>query len=273
MTNNSERWLYMKRTGIIDKFKISVYYIKDMPKIISEGLGKAILYAIILCLFLGVVKATFISIDIKHVFKEVITSVKDDKYQFTVENGILNIKTSPIKADEDNFLIYVDDNITLDNSDNLKSETVNSDNYFLFLKDGIVINTGYPSISDKLKYTDLLQGSTFNNDKLISIISLYEIGTISLIFLIIIFVTFFYFLVNALFIAALSMLNNVILKLDLKFKDMVSIAIYASTLPSLAVLILGLFAPKVSFDIASTIGTMVLVFFILRNMGNKDKSF
>lgn len=82
----------MKRTGIIDKFKISVYYIKDMPKIISEGLGKAILYAIILCLFLGVVKATFISIDIKHVFKEVITSVKDDKYQFTVENGILNIK-------------------------------------------------------------------------------------------------------------------------------------------------------------------------------------
>lgn len=263
----------MKRTGIINKFKISVYYIKDMPQIIREGLGNAILYAIIVCLFLGLVKATFVSIEIKHVFKEVITSVKDDKYEFNIEDGILKIKTSPIKAAEDNFLIYVDDNITLDNSDNLKSETVNADNSFLLLKDGILINTGYPAISNKLKYTDLLQGNTFDNDKLISIISLYEIGTISLIILIIIFGTVIYFLLNAVFIAALSMLSKSILKLDLKFRDMVSIAIYASTLPSLAVLILGLFAPKVNFDIASTIGTMVLVFFILRNMANKNEGF
>lgn len=265
----------MKKTNILAKFKNSIYNIKEIPGYINEGLGSAILYALLLCLFLGLGKGIALSLNIKQSMDNVSESLKEDKFKFTIENGILDIDTSPLKIDEDNFLIYIDDNLTLDKANELKNFTVNANNYVLVLKDGLIINSNMGIINQgavkKITYSDLIQNDEISNDYLISQIEISSILVVVLVIIAVIFSTFISFIRNAFFIGLFSMLNSVIFRLDLKISQLFSMAIYAGTLPSLLVLALSLFAPLVNFETASMVGTMVLSFFILRNMGIKNK--
>ena len=157
----------MKNKSFFEKFKNSIYNIREFPQYIREGVGKAILYALILSIIVGGIKGITTTFTLSNDINLAIQTLEDDKYKFKIENGTLDLVTSPLKIENGNTLIYLDDNMDISQSEELKNITVHLDSYILILKDGIVTNSEVMLGFSQAKYGDFLGGMIITNDNII----------------------------------------------------------------------------------------------------------
>lgn len=255
----------------MNKFRKSLYNIKEMIKFSKQGLGRAILYAILLCTFFGLGKGIIYSVKVNSYLNVVIDNLQDDKYKFGINQGELDLETSFIKEEINGNLVYIDDSIKVDEYDKLKSIFVQADQYVLILKDGIMVNSNLtnslPPI--KMSYRDL-GIENIDNDFAIKNIKNKKILVFPIICIYIIIFSLVTYLLDAFIIALLALLNIFILRLDISFSKVFSLVIYAATLPSILVLLLTIISPSTDFSKVSALGTIVYTFIIL-NYIRKDK--
>lgn len=259
-----------KGTNIITKFINSIYNLKGFSKYMKEGVGKAVLYALILSTFIGGLKGIVNVVSFNKSTNRAIEIMSEDKYNFYIADGTLNIDNSPLKIEENNILIYMDKNISIDESDSIRNLTVNEDSYVLILKDGIIFDSNINQSSEinkvKATYKELNIVDGVNNKKLVEIIKAVKIPIIILILAIYIIQEFVFYLFIALMIAIFALLPSKIFALDLSLGNLFSLVIYAATLPSILVLILTVLISNVPFDTAGMVGTILYTYIILNDI-------
>ena len=262
----------MKRDNLFKKFKYSLYNAKKIAIYCKEGLGRAILYTLVLSVFLGLVQFIVQAVEINKVYNKIESALSDEKYSFNITNGVLDINTSPINEEESGFLLYVDDETTLDNIEKLESKIVNSDIYFLVLNDGFQIGSNdYRNSLVSFKYSDIgLDG--FTNDDLKTSLVFSKV-TFPILLVMQILSIFIYYLFDAIIISVFVTLSMFILRVKLRYSELISLILYTSTLPRVIVLIFSLIAPNVYFDTIGIIGTLLYTILILNEMkkNNIDK--
>lgn len=247
---------------IFYKIKSCLYNIKEIINFSKEGLGKAIIYALVLCTFIGTSKGIIYCINVNSSINVLIEKITQE--ELSIIDGELNIKTPSVNEESNGILFYMDDNIKLDEYENLKNIYINSDQFILLLKDGIVINYNLlnkQTIGQK-SYKDLgidnidnkFAKSSLENSKILVFPTLIISS---------IFDSFVNYLMDSVVITLLSLLNIYILKLKISFKKALSLVIYASTLPSVIVMLLNMVSPRTSFSTASLIGTMLVTYIII----------
>lgn len=264
----------MRKRGIFYKIKNSVHNIDEIISFSKEGLSRAILYALLLCTFLGVGKGLIYCLKANNYINVIIDNLRDEKYEFSIKDGQLNMESSPIKEDNDEIFIYIDENTNLDEYNKLNSTFINEEQYILFLKEGIVVNS--TNLSNSLPPTKILYKNigmeNVDNDIAVKAVKNSKI----LIFPILCIVNAIYctvnYLVDALIIALLCLLNVFILRLNLRFVNVFSLVIYAATLPNILVLFLTMVSPTTDFSAAAVLGTLLftyLIFYNIRKDANK----
>lgn len=251
-----------KKDNIFLRFKNSLFNIAKFPMYIRYGLGSAIIYALILSIICGSIGGISNVVRINNSINEVKVKLVDSKNEFVIENGILSIDNSPVKVEENNLLIYIDDNKSMSDLDELKSVTVHENSAILILKDGISltselvepISSNYSQIfgSEKVTNKTLVEGIDFF-EKMMSV-------TLVLINLVQTFITL---LMELILISSLAMISASIIGVRLRFSELFSLAIYSSTLPMIVVTILTTLMPNVYFNSVGSVGTILLTLFAL----------
>lgn len=256
------------KTNVFVKLIKSIYSVREFPKYMKEGKGRAVFYILILCIIIGGAKGIADVVNINLVANETIEKLKEDQYQFKIKDGVMDIKTSPEKIDDNSTLVYIDKDITLAEADNLRSMTINSDVYILILKDGIIVNsTEYSGLSEmKTPYKEMGIKEEINNAVVINGINSFKILIYFIVMIVSIVEAFITYLLITLFISVFSMISNRLLKLNLKLGELFSLVAYVGTLPNILITILGIIIPTVLFSTAGIVGTVVYTGLILNNM-------
>ena len=260
------------KTGIIKRFVNSIYNVDEFPKYVKYGVAKAVVYALILSLFIGGVKGTFKFIDMNNRMNEVSDMINQDEYNFKVSNNYLELDNSPIMFEDNRVLFYVNKDIKIDEADDLRKITVNEDINFLVLKDGLFIKTNgdYDNIGDiKLYYSEMSIDKDITNSDIVNIIKSSKPMMCILIIGSYIFQGFFMYIISAFFIAVLTIIPSKLLGVNYRLSDLFSLVIYAYTLPNLLVMVLNMIFSNILFDTAGMIGAMVYTYLAIRNVRSK----
>lgn len=261
-----------KRDNVFVKLIKCMYDIKSYPKYFVDGAGKALLYAAIFTIIIGGVKGAATTYEVNKSINQTIQTLKEDKYEFEIKNGILELKSSPVKFDDNNALLYLDKEKTLQDIDDLKSLTVNADVYVLMLKDGIYLNSNSQSVpaGQSVKYSELpIEGDEkIDNGYIIDMLNSLKSIIIFMIITISIISTFIWYVVMSALISVFSLLISRLLRLNLRFSQIFSLSMYTGTLPNALITIFFLFVPTVSLDTAATVGTLLLNYVVLKNIRN-----
>jgi len=257
------------KTNVFVKLIKSIYNVKEFPKYMLEGVGRAVVYILILCLIIGTAKGIATSVGLNSLVKETVATLEDDKYQFKVKDNVLDVEISPVMVEEDNTLVYIDKDITIAKSTNLKSITVNSDVYVLILKDGIIFSSN--SKEQKIHYNEMGFKGEFNNQSIIEIINNFKMPIILIIMLISIVGAFIIYLLTTLFISLIALIINNMLNLNLKYGVLFSLVAYIGTLPTILVAILVKLIPTGPFFTVGVVGTIVYTGIVLNNIKKNMK--
>lgn len=250
-----------KKTNIFIKFKNSLYKITEFESYMKEGVGRALIYALLLSFIYGSITGVSTCININKSVKSMVQQLGEDKYKFEIKGGILTSENSPIKIEENKTLIYIDQDKTLDQVSELRNITVHEDSSVLLLKDGISITTNlFPSVNSK--YSDILNIDV-NNDVLIDTANKSVGAVLAMTYIANLMQTFIYFIIDSLFVALMVMVSNFLLGLKLRYSEIFSLVIYASTLPMLLVTVLTVLFPEVYFNLLSTIGALTISSLVL----------
>lgn len=252
----------MKRNFFV-KLKNNVYNIKTFSDYIKEGLGRAILYAIILSLILGGIQGIYTGVKTKNAIKSSIEELNNPNYEFSIKDGILHTKKNPIKVEDGNTVIYLDSNKKLNEADSFKDEYIQSDMYVLLLKDGIEVGSG--SLSQTISYKDSAFNE-LNNEILKEQLQIVGKFILPVIVIVMIVQYFINYMLNCLIVSAFSMIIGMFMGLRMRGSAMYSLAIYAGTLPNLLLLPFSLIRPDIYFDVAFSVGTIIFSVFVLRNI-------
>lgn len=260
----------MGKTNIFNKIKNSVLNIKSPPSYMKEGLLRAILYAMVLCLILSIANGGRAIYDIKSNIDSFEEFVSSEDYEFTIKDGVLDIKTSETKIEEGKVLYYIDDEVSIGRKEEVRSKAIHYNNYILILKDGIVISSDIIGVTGKsdlaLYYKDNLQTESLNNKDILNALPLFR-GVASVVSIIAIVInTFLSYIIDSLFIALMLLFTSYTLRLKLRYKELFSLTIYAATLPIIIVTILRIIMPNVYFGTAKMIGTLIYTFLILKDI-------
>lgn len=259
------------KTNIFKKFINSIYNLDEFPKYIRDGVGKAVLYALLLSIFLGGIKGITGVIDINSSINEAIETISEEKNKFLISNNELDLESSPIKIENRGVLFYADENVKISEVSSLKSMTVHEDINFLMLKDGLYIETNSSSIETsvdnvELYYSDLDLGDGISNldviDNIESVKPMLSTGII--IFYMI--EEFLEYMMSAFLIALLTVIPIKLLGVNFGLSNVFSLVIYAYTLPNLLVLILSIIFPGILFDTAGMVGAMVYTYLAIKNI-------
>lgn len=251
----------MKRDGFFSKLKNNIYNIEKFSEYVRDGLGKAILYALILSLIIGGIQGVYMGFRAKNNINEGIVELNEPKYDFSIKNGILEMKNSPVKFNQDNIVVYIDSNKDLNQAEGLKDAYVHGDMYILLLKDGIKVGSG--GLNKDILYKDAFTGE-YTNKTIVEQLKLASVVIVPITVGFTIFQYFTTYLLNCLIIAAFSIIIGMIMGLKMKASAMYSLSVYAATLPSLILLPFSLIRPDIYFDTAFMAGTIIYVAFILR---------
>ena len=108
----------------------------------KEGLFRAILYAAVLVFLLGGLKTGTALYGLNKKIIQITTELKGPDYNIDIQDGKLKIDKPVSVFDENGVLVYINQDISITNIDNIRNKIANSDMYGLFLKDGIIINDG-----------------------------------------------------------------------------------------------------------------------------------
>lgn len=258
------------KSNILNKFTNCIYNINEFPKYILDGIGKAILYALILSFFIGGVKGIVRYINLNSYLEDGIDSLKEEKYSFSITNNKLDIRESPIKIEDSGTLFYVDDNLQLSNINTLRSLIVNSDMSIIVANDGIYVKSNEINTQGEysIYYSELnLEG--INNAKIVNLIEEMRLSLFIILVLFSIVYEFILYIMSAFLIAVLTIIPSRLWGINFEFSHLFALVIYAYTLPNLLVLVLNIIIPNVIFDTAGMVGAVMYTYLALRNMKNK----
>lgn len=251
------------KTNIFKKFIGSISNIKVFPKYIKEGLGRAVVYALLLMLFVGAIKGIFLNFQLNSYFDSAKAQLNESKYRFEIKDGVLDLQGNEvIDIDDGSSLVYVNDEVSIDEKDQIENLVIHNDSYVLFLKDGIIVNSQDLG-EQSAKYSDIMiDNETFDNSTIINYLSYAKY----IIIIATVFGSIFYYFMNSVLIAVMSMASNMIMRLGMKFSDILSLVFYAGTLPIIVQTIFEGVMPSIYFGYVSIVGTVIYVFLILRNI-------
>ena len=218
----------------------------------KEKISKAFIYILVLSLIIGVIKGAMGVATILGLEKTTKMILNQDKVQFEMKDGILDFKSSPIKEEEGQALLYIDTNKGIEDLESLRSITVHKNIVAVLLKDGFMINVESENII--CKYSDLgLDKIDFDNSFVIS--ELDKVGIVKYIVIpIMIIASFVQLIIYSLLISLVGLLNNLILNRKMEYEKLFNLSLYAVTLPA----IINLIYPIGGYSIL--VGGIILMF-------------
>lgn len=201
----------------------------------KEKISKAFLYVLVLATIIGVIQGGMSSLVISGLEKTTKMILKQDELQFEMNNGILDLKSSPVKEEQGPALLYINTDKNIDELDSLRSITVHKDMVTVLLKDGLMVKVG--SEDFVYKYSDLgLDKLNFNNDFIIS--ALEKANVVKYIAIpIMIIINFIKLIIYAILISLVGLLSNLIANRKISYGNLFNLSLYAVTLPAIINLI------------------------------------
>lgn len=240
-----------------DKIKMRNKFIFSInPKkyvyLYKEKLSKAFLYVLVLALIIGVIQGAMSALVISGLEKTTKMILNQDEVQFEMKDGILHFKTSPIKEEEGQALLYIDTNKGIEELESLRSITVHKDMVTVLLKDGFMIKGGSEDIT--YKYSDLgLDKVDFDNSFIIAVLE--KVNVVKYIAIpIMIISNFVQLIIYALLISLVGLLSNIIGNRKIEYGKLFNLSLYAVTLPA----IINLVYPIGGYSVL--VGGIILIF-------------
>lgn len=224
-----------KKLNFLSRFKISSFKIKQYSLLLKDGLNKAIGYALILSLIIGIFLGAIQFTLLTTIEKELKIALEKEEFEFEMNEGVLDFKASPYKLEEGGTVIIIDSNKTLNDSESFRNVTVHKDISTVFVKDGIIVRENGNEY--KLKYTEIpIVNKSINNQEAINILN--KVKPIKyIVFIAMIVITYISILFKALVISLIGIISNKMNGSKLKYKDILKISLYSLTVPVLINLI------------------------------------
>ena len=242
----------MKKERIFVKFKNCIYDMKSLLRYSKDGLSKAIIYIILLNVFLGLIVGTVSAIRINNEISEFKLTMSEPQYEFKINDGQLTLKTDSIKKEYDDIMIYINDSYKLDEKDKVKENLKYKDQYILLLKDGIAINiVDYNLIGYNINYTDIIADGLSNED-IISSLNLVSIVSIPICIIYTIINGIIDCLIVSVFVAFITKAVISFMGIRKRFEELYTITLYSSTFS----LIVFVVIPAIIMQFSLLIGLM-----------------
>ena len=247
-----------KNINFINRLRISITSIRQYNELIKDTLSKAIIYSLMLSLLVGSFLGAFSFAVVGTMQKNIEDIISSDEFKFILKDGILDFENSPIKREEGRSIVYIDTNISLDNVDSIRKVVVHKDESFAILKDGISYRINGNEYNYKFSELPLIE--KIDNDIVLKALSI--IGIVKyLAFFASILLTYIKFMINAFILSIGGIILNNLNGLNLKYRDIFKICIYATTLPT----ILGAIIPIGTFSLLISGMYLILVVNYMRS--------
>lgn len=238
-------------------FKVFITSIYDLDKFIEyakEGFIKGIIYILIVCTALGIIKGGILGYSI---IKEIV-SINDYIESNRDEAGLMAIDFNI--NDNNNSRLYIDSELSINNDAELKNIFNNNKN-LLILKDGVALNN-YGSIY-KLNYSEADE-NLYNKNSNINTENKVLISIPLKLILINIIEILKNLVINYIVIVTAALLVSIFMRMLVKYKALWLLVIYSSTLPLIIITVLSILKPNVNYDITFIGGTLTYVIIILK---------
>lgn len=246
------------KKGFFGKFFTSIYDLNVFSQYAKEGLFRAILYAVLITLILGSLKTGINLYGLNEKIIEITTELEGPDYNIDIENGNLKIDKPIVALNEGGMLLYLDQDIDIENVDKIRSIIVHSDAYTLCLKDGIIVNDGiniYNVSYESIFKNDVPLHSQLNNIRLVIIFALFIFNIVFI---------FINFLIDCLIVSFAGGLIALLMRMMVKYSALYSLTIYAATLPLIIETILEIINTNADFEMIFMAGTLTYLILILR---------
>ena len=248
------------KTNFFKIFITSIYDINTFSKYAKEGLIKGIIYILIVCSGLGILKSGVLGFRVIRGISSITEYLQLNENSISIKDGLLVTNSNIMNIDS---YVYLDNQKTIDEDIELKN-IFNSNKNLLILKDGIAFNN-YGNIYN-LNYSEIFRQSDIDSDMIIKSknkFSVFIIGGLILINIIEILKSLF---INYIIIVTAALLVSMFMRMLVKYKALWLLVIYSSTLPLITITILNILKPNVNFDFTFIGGTLTYVILILKNI-------
>ncbi|GFZ34315.1 hypothetical protein CSC2_48410 [Clostridium zeae] len=230
-----------KRDNFFKKFLKAIVDVKYYINFNRETLGRAFLYLLIMSILLGGINSIKTVYTATKAISSAVSELNNNNVDFRLENGVMNISSSPFTYKDKDTLIVVD---TTKNASEFNMATIKdkSPNTMYVFKDKFIINQENGQNQD-VKYSDL-GALTVTKEGVINLID--KLKWLS--FLLVPFFMIGMFLghmFSALVVAVIGILINIFIKAKVEFGNLYKLAIYALTLPTVVDIVRGAFSLQV----------------------------
>lgn len=216
--------------GFFKKFFNSLFNFKAYNTFLSQTTGKAVLYMLILCAFLGIINCTSLTSYLNSYLSPLKEELEKNVPEFEFKNGKLTFEGDMpivIEDEEADIIVYIDTENPIDNS-----VLDDYSNGFLITSDSLSVKQGINTQSMNLSS---LNGTNLDKDTLIDFIP----NKIPMFFITVYYIFFVLFSFLGKIIGAFIVLGiagtilSKIMKKPLKYSESFRLGLYALTVPML----------------------------------------
>lgn len=253
------------KTGFFKIFITSIYDIDVFSKYAKEGIIKAIIYILIVCAGIGIIKGGVLG----YRLNSGISSIT--RYLQSNGGNIISVKDGMLSLDSNitniNSNIYLDKNKTINEDVDFKNIFYDNKIDLLILKDGIAFNN-YGNIY-ALNYNDIFKDKYMSSDTIVNAINSFSSVIIGIVIVINIIEIIKDLVFNYLIIVTAALIVSIFMKMIVKYKALWSLVIYASTMPLIILTVLNILKPNINFDLTFIGGTFTYVILTLKHIKNE----
>lgn len=225
-----------KKLNFIERFKISIFKPRRYNEIVSEGISKAIAHSLIVSLVIGAIIGGILFSILADKEQDIYNIVSNNNYEFSINNGVFDFNESPIKFDEGKSVIYINSDISIKDIDTIKNIVIHKDYSIAVLRDGISVR--YLGDEYTTNYNSIINNLSLNNETLLKGLSLFKFVKY-FVFITAIISIYFMFMIDSLILSLIGLIVSKINNINIRYKDLLKVSIYATTLP----IIINIFIP------------------------------
>lgn len=252
------------KTSFFKIFITSIYDMNVFTEYAKEGILKAIIYILIVCSGIGIVKGGVLGYKLNSGISSITRYLQSNGKNTSIKNGLLTLESNITNV---HSYIYLDKDRMINQDIDYKNIFYDDKIDLLILKDGIAFNN-YGSIY-VLNYNDIFKEQDVNSETIINTANSFSAVIIGIVIVINIIELIKDLVFNYLIIVTAALLISIFMKMVVKYKALWSLVIYASTLPLIILTILNLLKPNINFDFTFIGGTLVYVILTLRHIKNE----
>ena len=248
------------KTNFLKIFITSIYDINTFSKYAKEGLIKGIIYILIVCSGLGILKGGVLGFRVIRGISSITEYLQLNENSISIKDGLLVTNSNIMNIDS---YVYLDNQKTIDEDIELKN-IFNDNKDLLILKDGIAFNN-YGNIYT-LNYNQIFRESDIDSNMIINSKNKFSVFIMIGLILINLIEILKSLLINYIIIVTAALLVSMFMRMLVKYKALWLLVIYSSTLPLITITILNILKPNVNFDLTFIGGTLTYVILILKNI-------